>query len=378
LQKDPNDRKTAAGLLKHPFIQNIATTLPPDSLLALIQQRIDRLNSVDEIDAILDYGSRSNSYNNSRFSNRKSMDSGGWDFDVMTLKKNASHNSYDEYGYGLDNLGGKLHLRRDQSYNSLKSNKSGGSQSLSNTGSSSPSLGGAAGATSRHIHSSNSSSASGSVTGAPGIGTNSYNRKMQIRNALMRAESDMFPDDGCKESKYIDGIAIQHQHSGDSEVKQDAKDSAIYRSASLNSFSSSSPCTSAAILSSAATGNMSSELLQSLQCLQKVLERNSKLCPSELYHGVLEPTLNELERQTDEMKGDSEATRKETKMLISLLRCLLIALDKHTDSGLISSFISTIIGFAMEEDEEGEEGEGEYYQDQGEDEDHRIHHGFSS
>jgi hypothetical protein len=291
---------------------------------------------------------------------------------------------------------GKLHLRRDQSCNSLKSNKSGGSSSPSLAG------GGGGGGTYRQIHSSNSSASGGSVTGSAtsstgvggGIGTNSYNRKMQIRNALMRAESDIMSseDDGCKESKYIDGIAIHHQvshsHSSasgdDSQVKQDAKDSSICRSTSLHSFSSSSPCTAAAVAaavasssssSSAMTGTLSTELFHSLQCLQKVLERNSKLCPSELYHGVLEPTLNELERQTDEMKGDSEATRRETKMLISLLKSLLIALDKHTDSGLISSFISTIIGFAMEEEEE----EGDYEEgEEGEEGHHGDRHTFTS
>lgn len=269
------------------------------------------------------------------------MDSGGWDFDVMTLKKNASHSSYDEYGYGIENTGGsgKFHLgglqKREQSYNSLRSNKS----SHSNT--SSPSI------TYRNNSSSSASSASSSTNGG-GVtitsngttpGTNSFNRKLQIRNALLRAESDMNMD-GCKESKYIDTMLLVSLD-GTSEVKQDAKE---IMSPSLLSFSSSSPSTSSGL-----TTNYS-ELYSSVQSLQKILDRNHKIPPSELYHGVIEPTMNELERLTDEMKGDSEATRQETKKLISLLKYILMALDKHTDSGLISSFISTIIGFSMDDD----------------------------
>lgn len=275
------------------------------------------MNSVDEIDAILDYGSRSNSYN---VSHRKSMDSGGWDFDVMTLKKNASHSSYDEYGYGVVENTGK---RRDQNYNSLRSSKS------SNSNTSSPSI-------HNRPNQSANSSASGSVVGSNQNST----RKMQIRQALMRQESDMI-EDGCKESKCLDGmIAVSINDSGDSEVKEDSKD--IYLSSSLQSFSTPR--------SPVLTG--CPDLRSTLQCLQKILERNQKLQPSELYNGVLDPTLCELERLTDEMKGDSEATRQETKILISLLKTILIALDKHTDGGLISSFISTIIGFAMEDGED--------------------------
>jgi hypothetical protein len=335
----------------------------------MIQQRIERLNKVDEIDAILDYGSRSNSYSNSRLSHRKSMDSGGWDFEVMTLKKNASVSSYDEHGYSLDNStggggggSGKLHLRREVSYNSLKSSKSSSHSTPTPSWSGNPS-------------SSSASSSGGSVTAAAtaaALGTNSYHhRKLQIRNALMRAESDLQigagssgeRDDGCKESKYVtnirlEGMILSADHRlGESEVKQDAKEPPFAASSSF-SFSPTVTPRSGGGMTTTPSLSSSSDLYGALQCLQKVLERNQRVCPSELYHGVLEPTLNELETLTDEMKGDSEATRKETKVLIGLLKQILIALDKHTDSGLISSFISTVIGFAMD-DEEGEEDQEE-------------------
>jgi serine/threonine protein kinase len=336
LQKDPNDRKTAAALLKHSFLQSIAS--PPDSLLEMIQERIDRMNQVDEIDAILDYGSRPGSCSNSRISHRKSLDSGGWDFDVLTLKKNASVSSYDEYGYGLDSSNaGKLHLRRDQSYNSLKSNKS--SHSNPNSVPSSSLYRGATGSV--------SSNAAGLI---PAGASNHNLRKLQIRHALMRAESDASGDDGCKESKYVTNIRLEGMIlSGDrvveSEIKQDAKE-LPYSTSSSFSFSPS-------VTPRGVTPPLpSTDLIPALQCLQKILDRNQKVSPSELYLGVLEPTLLELERLTDEMKGDSEATRQETKVLISLLRQILIGLDKHTDSGLISSFISTVIGFAMDDDGE--------------------------
>lgn len=292
------------------------------------------MNSVDEIDAILDYGSRSNSYNNSRVSHRKSMDSGGWDFEVMTLKKNASHSSYDEYGYGVVDNASKSSARRDQGYNSLRSSRSSNSNS-------SPSI---------HIRNTQSGSSASSANGSVVVGNTNSLRKLQIRQALMRAESDVI-DDGCKESKYIDGmIAVSiNDDSGDSEVKEDTKDLGL-QSSSLQSFSSPR---------SPSSTTSCPDFRFTLQCLQKILERNQKLLPSDLYNGVLDPTLCELERLTDEMKGDSEATRQETKILISLLKTILIALDKHTDGGLISSFISTVIGFAMEDGEDDLENTSE-------------------
>lgn len=242
-------------------------------------------------------------------------------------------------------------MRRDLSYNSLKSvksnNSNNGSSSCNNTSNihqhqiqiqhqlKNQSTSNSSTPNQFHINSSSSSHHSN---------TNSFNRKqLQIRSALMRTESDLTDsadfDNGCKESKYITTPSSTSEsleltvdgNTDDDDLKQDSK----------------------AIQSP--TPQITCETMRAFQTLQKILEKNSKFQLSDLFQGVFEPTLNELEKAADEMRGDSEATRKETMLMIHLLKNVLIALDKHTDGFLTSSLISTIIGFGLEDEQDNEE-----------------------
>lgn len=90
-------------------------------------------------------------------------------------------------------------------------------------------------------------------------------------------------------------------------------------------------------------------------CVTRALASHASQPPSELFQAVLDPTLHILEDMAEEMRGDSEATRIITKGIIKEITRSLNALDKHTDGGLISAFISTIMGYAMEDDDEAED-----------------------
>ena len=91
--------------------------------------------------------------------------------------------------------------------------------------------------------------------------------------------------------------------------------------------------------------------------VSRVLRRNAKFPNSDIFKAVVLPVMQILEDAADEMKGDSEETRKETKEVILELGRVLSALDKQTDGALTSDLLSNLVGFFEEDIQEGEEEE---------------------
>jgi len=280
LQKDPTSRYSASMLLTHPFLVNAPTT-PPASLMQSIAVRINRKREENEIERILDQGS--NSY--SRISLRRSVDSGGWDFDLQTVRRHASSsctNSVNSF-QSLDDASA-IHLDMS-ACESIPDKK----QIIQNL-------------TSRSDMSSS-------------------NRTLSAISALNQESSDE-----CE---------LLQSEEGNVESKDTPPDrKTLSRSTSIEHRE---------------VDSQGIDDTEAFASVSRVLVRNSHIPTSELFNDVIDPVLNVVMKSANEMRGDSDETRRETKGILRDLSRSLKALDKHTDGELTAEFVSTIMGFMLEE-----------------------------
>lgn len=92
--------------------------------------------------------------------------------------------------------------------------------------------------------------------------------------------------------------------------------------------------------------------------LQTVLARHQHTRLSDPFLAVLAPSLRRVQECAEEMRGDGETARRETQGLMCLLARVLVGLDQHTEGGLSTELMSCVLGYMMEDDGMLEELDG--------------------
>lgn len=87
-------------------------------------------------------------------------------------------------------------------------------------------------------------------------------------------------------------------------------------------------------------------------CISQLLHDYASVETSHSYNTIVSPTLELLNRAANAMLGDSEEARNTTMKILSELGRVLTALDKHTDGGLTTEFVTTLTQATLAELEE--------------------------
>mmetsp|Transcript_7701 Transcript_7701/g.11428 ORF Transcript_7701/g.11428 Transcript_7701/m.11428 type:complete len:557 (-) Transcript_7701:225-1895(-) len=285
LQKDPGSRCSASMLLRHPFLTS-APDSPPPGLMESISFRLNKIRDGDEIGRILDHGSMSNSY--SRISLRKSVDS-GWDFDLQTIRRHASNshnNSISSFQSHDDASAIHLDISTCESICDTKGK----------------------------VHTKTCPSDTSSQASNRSLPRHTAAKAISV---LRRESSEERSVGGNKGSAEVKDIPADWASAGPNEKVGDDDPDGL-------------------------------DDTEAFACVSRALLRNADCPTSEVFNDVVDPVLKVILQSAEEMRGDSEETRRETKAIIRDLSRALTALDKHTDGGLTAEFVSTLVGFVME------------------------------
>jgi len=332
LQKDPSSRLSAVSLLKHPFM---LVDQPPETLISRIAQRIARV----EEDRRAHTASLTNNENSDRNKDgSRTIDSGGWDFDLTVRTRGSASSmgkkdscSYDDNsGIYIDTSLNKASstgppIRRIGSSSSVSNSVNNSTRSQSNSSTySNNSMNNRAGASNN-----NGRSAAGALTRAAVMAE----LLKQTSSCSLHEQPDCEDEDDDEDDGEIRlasdmcGIAEvsnnRQDDDDDDDVDGDEKELLDVVCSMDNS--------------------------EAVKCVTAVLVRNSDVPLSDPFQNVLEPSLRRVVESAEEMRGDGDTARRETKGLIQDLTRALIALDKHTDGGLTSELVSSVMGYMMDD-----------------------------
>jgi serine/threonine protein kinase len=343
LQKDPNNRLSAVSLLKHPFVLN---THPPTSLISRIEQRIARVEQ-ERQDQIMNMESEDRHTDDNSERNKdtnRTMDSGGWDFDLTVRTRGSvssigKKDSYDDYsGIYIDTSLNKSSLsgppiRRVGSSSSITNNSTrsysnSSTHSINSIGNSRP-----AGHISHQI-----------ASGGPGGGA--LTRAAVMAELMRQTSSCSLHEQPDSEEEYddeeirlaSDGLSGDAEDQFHRNISND-EDSNIYGQEEEEDSEEGSLRDIVHCM----------EQAEAVRCVAAVLDRNSDVPLTDHFMNVLEPSLRRVVDGAEEMRGDSDTARRETKGLIQSLTRALMALDKHTDGGLTSEFASSVMAYMMDD-----------------------------